>query len=116
MRLLERRSLYTTGGPTSLRASRSSYRQLIECAVGGHGSAWMANRLNRLGVPTSRAQSGWTATTVRNILVSEAQTGMIRVRFGGTNAWQPAKDQPVLVPRERWEEAQAPRCRRRRLA
>jgi DNA invertase Pin-like site-specific DNA recombinase len=84
-----------------------TYRQLIEWAIEGRGSAWMAHRLNRLGVPTRRARSGWTATTVRKILASEAQMGMIRVRFGGTNAWQPAKDQPVLVPRERWEEAQA---------
>ncbi len=91
-----------------------TYRQLIEWAVEGHGSAWMANKLNRLGVKTRRARSGWSATTIRKILESEAQTGMIRIRFGGTNAWQIAKDQPPLVPREQWEAAQAVLCTRHR--
>lgn len=54
------------------------YEQLIEWAIEGRGSAWIANRLNRESVPTRGARRGWSATTVRKILRSEAQTGMMR--------------------------------------
>ncbi len=84
-----------------------TYRQLVDWAVEGRGPAWMANELNRRGTPTRRAKVGWSATTVRHILNSEAQTGMIRARFGDRNAWRPATDQPALIARERWESAQA---------
>lgn len=83
-----------------------TYRKLIEWALQGHGPARMANGLNRQRVPTRRARSGWTASTVRRILANEAQTGMIRTRFAGRNAWQHAKDQPALIPREQWEAVQ----------
>lgn len=83
------------------------YRELIEWAIQGHGPAWMANQLNKQGVPTRRARSGWSATTIRRILESKAQLGMMRVRFGESSTWQPARDQPAIVDLERWEEAQA---------
>jgi site-specific DNA recombinase len=85
---------------------RDVYLRLIEWAVEGRGPAFMAARLCKDGVPTRSGTPTWTATTVRRILASEAQTGMVRVRFDGKDAWVEGGHEP-LVDRERWETAQA---------
>lgn len=81
------------------------YLQMIEWVFEGRGSAWIAHRLTRDGVPTRRSGKGWTAPTVRRILLSEAQTGMIRTTFNGVERWTRAEGQEPIVERERWEEA-----------
>ena len=93
-------------------AEAQTYRQIIQWTIEGHGSAWIAHRLNRLGVPTRSGRSGWSAPTVRHIVASQAPLGMIRVRDG----WQPAQDQEAIVSRESWEQAQAALEPRRRGA
>jgi len=91
-------------------AEAETYRKMIEWTIEGHGSAWIAHRLNGLGVPTRWGRGGWGATTVRHILASQAPLGMIRVRDG----WQPAQGQPPIVSRELWEQAQAALAPRQR--
>jgi DNA invertase Pin-like site-specific DNA recombinase len=88
------------------------YRKMIQWTIDGHGSAWIAEELNRLGIPTRKGRARWTATTVRAILNSQAQIGMMRVR----GQWQPAEGQPPIVSREMWEQAQATREPRRTTA
>jgi site-specific DNA recombinase len=82
------------------------YNEMIDWAIEGLGVKGIAARLNRQGV---RARSGglWFPTTVKGILESQAQLGMVCVRRDGVRSWVPAKDQPAIVSRERWEQAQA---------
>jgi DNA invertase Pin-like site-specific DNA recombinase len=91
------------------KAEAETYGRMIQWTIEGHGSAWIAHRLNRLGVPTRRGRGGWSAPTVRHILASHAPLGMMRVRDG----WQPAQGQPTIITRELWEQAQAALAPRR---
>jgi DNA invertase Pin-like site-specific DNA recombinase len=88
------------------------YRKMIQWTIEGHGAAWIAEELNRLGIPTRKGRGRWTSPTVRGILNSQAQTGMMRAR----GQWQSAKGQPVIVSRDLWEQAQAAREPRRTAA
>lgn len=90
-----------------LESEAAVYRAMVEWTIEGRGAAWIANRLTRDGVPTRSGTSGWTATTVRRILTSEAQTGMVRVRFDGVDRWEPGYEQEAIVTRERWELARS---------
>jgi site-specific DNA recombinase len=87
-----------------------TYRKMIDWTVEGHGPAWIAYRLNRLGVPTRSGRGGWGQGTVRNIVASQAPLGMMRVRDG----WHPAVGQPAIISRELWDQAQAALAPRRR--
>jgi DNA invertase Pin-like site-specific DNA recombinase len=89
-----------------------TYRKMIQWTIEGHGTAWIAEALNRLGIPTRKERPRWTGTTVRAILNSQAQIGMMRVR----GQWQTAEGQPPIVPRDLWEQAQATREPRRTAA
>lgn len=82
------------------------YLRLIGWAMEGRGPAYMAHQLVREGVPTRSGSSRWSATTVRKLLENESQTGMVRVRFDGKDAWMEGSHEP-LVPREQWEAARA---------
>jgi DNA invertase Pin-like site-specific DNA recombinase len=88
------------------------YRKMIHWTIEGHGSAWIAEQLNRLDIPTRKRRARWTATTVRAILNSQAQIGMMRVR----GEWRQAQGQPPIVSRELWEQTQATREPRRTAA
>ncbi len=88
------------------------YRKMIQWTIEGHGTAWIAEALNRLDIPTRKGRTRWKATTVRAILNSQAQIGMMRVR----GQWQTAEGQPPIVPRDLWEQAQATREPRRTAA
>jgi DNA invertase Pin-like site-specific DNA recombinase/predicted nucleic acid-binding Zn-ribbon protein len=92
------------------KAEAETYGQMIQWTIEGHGSAWIAHRLNRLGVPTRKGRGGWSAPTVRHIIASQAPSGMMRVH----NEWQPAQGQPAIISRELWEQAQAALAPRRR--
>jgi DNA invertase Pin-like site-specific DNA recombinase len=83
------------------------YDVMVGWAIEGLGYKSIANRLNRQGVSTRSGGRRWFPTTVRGILESQAQLGMVRVRREGAVSWQPAKDQPAIISRERWEQAQA---------
>lgn len=101
------------GAPFVLHPDESEvYRKMIGWTIERHGSAWVAVELNRLGVPTRKGRSSWTQSTVRAIMSSQAQIGMMRV--GDT--WQPARNQPAIVSRELWEQAQAALAPRRTAA
>jgi DNA invertase Pin-like site-specific DNA recombinase len=91
-------------------AEAETYRQMIEWTIEGHGPAWISYRLNRLGVPTRRGRGGWSAPTVRHIVASRAQLGMMRV----ADSWQPAQGQQALISADLWEQAQAALAPRRR--
>jgi DNA invertase Pin-like site-specific DNA recombinase len=109
-----------SGGPTSYglkhgeakgpfvvdEAEAPVYNQMIDWTIEGLGAKSIATRLNRQGVRT-RSGGRWIPTTIKGILESQAQLGMVHVRRDGVRSWQPAKDQPAIVSRERWEEAQA---------
>jgi DNA invertase Pin-like site-specific DNA recombinase len=76
----------------------------------GWGAARIAHELVRLGKPTRSEQSGWTATTVRRILMSKAQCGYVRARFAGAqdaDEWVPAEDQPAIVSELDWARMRA---------
>lgn len=87
-------------------AEAAVYERMIDWAIEGVGSRNIATRLNREGV-SPRGGRRWFQAAVRGILESEAQLGMVRVRRDGVLGWQPAKDQPAIVSRERWEQARA---------
>jgi site-specific DNA recombinase len=88
-------------------ADAAVYDVMIDWAIEGLGYKSIANRLNRQGVPTRSGGRRWFPTTVRGILESQAQLGMVRVQRNGEATWIPAKDQPAIISRERWEQAQA---------
>ena len=92
------------------------YRQMVAWTREGHGSAWIAHRLTEQGVPTPSGGVVWAPVTVRIILESQAQLGMVRVRRGGVVSWVEAKDQPAIVSREEWEAARAVLAGRQRKA
>ncbi len=103
------------GAPFAInQAEAETYRRMIDWTVEGHGSASIAVKLNRLKVPTRSGKSKWTAPTVRHIVASQAPLGMIRVRRNRVDSWVPAKNQPSIITRELWEEAQAALAPRRR--
>jgi site-specific DNA recombinase len=103
------------GAPFAVNQTEAeTYRRMIDWTTEGHGSAWIARELNRLKVPTRSGKSKWTAPTVRHIVASQAPLGMIRVRRNRADSWAPAKDQPPIITRELWEEAQAALAPRRR--
>jgi DNA invertase Pin-like site-specific DNA recombinase/archaellum component FlaC len=83
------------------------YGEMIDWAIEGLGAKSIATRLNRRGVATMGGAAVWAPTTVKGILNSQAQLGMVRVRRDGVRSWEPAKDQPAIISRERWEQAQA---------
>ena len=88
-------------------ADAAVYTQMIGWAIEGDGATAIATRLTRLGVPTFKGKGRWHVTTVRAILNSEAQLGMVRVQRDGASVWVPAVGQPAIITRERWEQAQA---------
>ena len=88
-------------------ADTEVYSQMIAWAIEGLGAVAIANRLTRSGVPTMNGKGRWQASTVKEILRSQAQLGMVRVRQDGAATWVPAQDQPAIITRERWEQAQA---------
>lgn len=88
-------------------ADAAVYVQMIDWAIEGLGSRIIATRLNRQGVSTRSGGRRWFPTTISGILESQAQLGMVRVRRDGASVWVPAKDQPAIISRERWEQAQA---------
>jgi hypothetical protein len=103
------------GAPFAVKESEAkTYRQMIEWTIEGRGAAWIAAYLNRQQAPTRSGKSRWSAPTVRAILASQAPLGMIRARRNRVDNWVPAKDQPPLITRELWEEAQAALAPRRR--
>jgi site-specific DNA recombinase len=87
-------------------AEASVYNQMVDLAIEGLGPKGIATRLNRQGVRT-RSGGRWIPITIKGILESQAQLGMVHVRRDGVRSWQPAKDQPAIISRERWEQAQA---------
>jgi DNA invertase Pin-like site-specific DNA recombinase len=92
------------GAPFAVNdAEAEAYGRMIQWTIEGEGAGRIAQRLNRLGVRTRSGKAGWNETTVRHILASQAPLGMIRVR----DKWQPAQDQPAIISRELWEQAQA---------
>ncbi len=88
----------------------NAYRQMVEWAILGWGPAKIAKALNDRGVPTRRSAHGWRAATVKRILESEAQLGMVRTWDG----WIPGAGMEALIDRDRWELARAAGAERRR--
>jgi DNA invertase Pin-like site-specific DNA recombinase len=88
-------------------ADAAVYDVMVGWAIEGLGYKSIATRLNRQGVATRSGGRRWFPTTVRGILESQAQLGMVRVQRNGVATWIPAKDQPAIISRERWEQAQA---------
>jgi DNA invertase Pin-like site-specific DNA recombinase len=82
---------------------RAVYDRIIEWVLDGWGPAKIARALNDGGTPTRNAVTGWSATTVRRILASQAQLGMIRTWDG----WVPGDAMEPIIDRDRWELAQA---------
>jgi hypothetical protein len=92
-----------------VEAEARVYLRMVEWTLQGWGPARIAKALTDEGVPTRSSGRGWTATTVRRVLMSEAQTGRIRARFGGRDApdnWLPAIGQPAIVDRATWQAMQ----------
>ena len=83
------------------------YRQIMSWAIEGLGARAIANRLTRQGIPTMSGKGRWQMTTIKSIVSNQAQLGMVRARRDGEVTWVPATDQPALISRELWEQAQA---------
>lgn len=88
-------------------AEREVYLEMVEMALEGHGPGYICNRLNKRGVKNRSGVAAWSATTVKRILESEAQKGLIRAKFDGKDAWVTAKDQPPLISSEGWDKMSA---------
>ncbi len=99
------------GGPFVVVMDEAAvYGQLIEWAVSGWGPAKMAKALNDRSTPTRNGATGWSATTVRRILESKAQLGMVRTWDG----WVPGEGMPAITEQDRWEMAHASLAERKR--
>jgi site-specific DNA recombinase len=88
-------------------AQAQTYAQIMEWVIEGLGPKAIATRLTRQGIPSPRGMAHWIPTTLLGIIESQAQLGMVRIRRNGVETWVPARDQPALITRERWEQAQA---------
>jgi DNA invertase Pin-like site-specific DNA recombinase len=96
-------------GPLVINEAEAEiYRQIIGWTIEGAGAVSISKRLTRQGIPTMMGKGVWSVNTVRGIVASQSQLGLVRVRRDGAESvWVPARDQPALIDREVWEQAQA---------
>ncbi len=96
-------------GPLVINEAEAEiYRQIIGWTIEGRGAVSISKQLTRQGIPTMMRKGVWSVNTVRGIVASQSQLGLVRVRRDGAESvWVPARDQPALIDREVWEQAQA---------
>lgn len=95
-------------GPLVINEAEAEiYREIIRWTIEGAGAVSISKRLTRQGIPTMTGKGVWSVNTVRGIVASQSQLGLVRVRRDGESVWIPARDQPALIDRELWEQAQA---------